>query len=1429
MKVIPKLNLNQNPQNCEEGSLIFAKNMKLDSDGSLTSDFGSEDLNNCTTDDVNFVGHIVGLDNKIYLFSHIYDDTNNKNYDYIYEYDEKTKKATKLTTGWTYSGGVIDGCVSTNISGEKILSIAEYDTTGTKNIPLKHINLSFCKYTDDESLYTQAPHVPICNLTLNNTYAKTIPNGTYIFFIRYKIRKDCYTNWYLCSNPIFGGTSTKITTLQGGVSYINYHTDAAKSFIFNVSFINESAKTLYNSFQLGFILTHDNATNARSWKEFDMNTSLIYFDYEDIKEINIDDLLSTTYNIYNVGNITNFKNKLYISNYKESEINVDTSDIDSCLHINYSHSDPTGINNVNYYNLTYNDNPLIYSNTRGFYDRINYVGTTYIIRRIIDKTDFEFKCSKFYKEDVIEKNKIASFDIKWDFNFNPDLCTVYNIFNDSYPNGAIFGITEERLFNEGKIGIKEHYKGNGAWLYDRDTSKPHQWDSLGFTFIYGSTEEKDSSTLTSARNGVFLFNKNTKKYGIEGETEYNYWASRDKGFSNEARAFIKKNIKDEIEKKSRLIYCYLELSSGTEIYNIDYSSYMNKDNYIGSTNDKDYGIENIKSSIITSEIETKITDTIFSYMTNRLEGIDENGSILLLLNNSYVRVSSATAIFKAIDFKVEEEDILDDDGHFNKRFYINAKITTYKSVCNFNLKESVIKKDDTTISALSQKPTLMPFSTYKIYAHYVDENHIITNGSFITTIEIDNAKSNVDTIDLTYSIDSLTNTNANKYKAFFLSIENVGNQVMECFDYKKKGTTNIVNCLEIDCLLYNINNNITIIDENQNIITNKAEYYSSGSSYPVLAFGNCGFITWNDNINHNNKKLYAIISRNNSFSKNPILTKATPYLPLKQTNSSIINNGFYNSYFCLVKKPSFDLSSSCYVSGNDVYKVERNITLSLSDFTGYIQLQNSTTYFIRSNFNLNYLSLTEDINDQIFSVGSSSSGIKQVAKVINSAVLSFIYELKSMYKDFRNKTFKSYNNDITKVNFDNTIRVSNVLSDETFNNSIFKFNATDYYNIPTDRGIIVKLFSIGNNIFVHTKGSLYKFNANQTIVANEADISLAESEPFEHGITQICDSQYGYAGIDNKHSGCITFDSYVFYDKQNNHIFAYSGSSQLSIIDYSIYKILDFYKMLDCRMIHDEKNNRILINFVVETDKEITFSFNYKQKAFISLHDITLYKAFNSKNICYSYRDGFNAILRSWTMPSSNIYGNATLDSYLTDALDEGTYKDCKFSISVILFPSDDNQRSCVDSVQYVADIVKQNIDKNTSKTKHVLNIARNTKTNPVKEFFITTDECQSTSVITNTNDNARPNSLLDYKGFKYDLGFWTSNYFRNKLDINNVYKYPNQPGIEYNSDGSISIQRIPNTDNYSLVFGKYFILTFGFINDKPIKFENVLINNSIY
>lgn len=1417
MRVIPKLNLNQNPQNCEEGSLMFAKNMKLDSDGSLVSDFGYKNIFALQAKQI--VGHIVGLDNIIYIFTYTAGKSE------IYEYNEKTETAKKVQCGWKYSGGEIDGTVTTNISGEKILSIAEYIDSKDTLIPIKHINLSFCKATDDESIYTQAPRVPMCNLTLNDTYAKTIPNGTYVFFIRYKIRTDVYTNWYLCSCPIFGGTSTKINTLQGGLSYINYRTDSAKSFIFDVAFVNESAKSLYKSFQLGFIISHDDSTNARIWKEFDINTNKIYFDYEQVTDTDIDELLATTYEIYNVRNITSFKNKLYISNYIESNINENVDAISNAISINYAHIALSKGNNVSYRNMNLNGSDLVFNDHVGYYT-MSTSGAA--ISSILTTNIFNYNISNLYKGDTVEKDRIASFDIKWDEKNNPDLCTVYNIFNDAYDN-AIFGVTEERLYNGGKIGIVQHLYKDNVWFYDRDASNLHQWDALGFTFIYGSADEKDKNRLIEARNGVFLFNKYTKEWGGQ-PGDLNYWATRDRGFSNEARAFIQKNIKDEIEGKNRLVYCYLQFSSGAKTYSVDFSSDMNKSNYIGKSNDDDCGYENANKSSINSYVKNKIQTKVFNAIKSNVIGIDENGDLVLSFDGTVIKAYTATVIFKSVQFTLDTEDIVDDVGRFNKRFYVNAKTTEWKSVCNFNINNKYIEITDTAKN-LNQTATLMPLSKYNVYVHYVDDKHIITNGKLLTTLETDGIKSNTDIINLEFAYNEEPPANS-KYKGFFFSIVNIGRQVIECFNYRRlNDNTHIVNCIEVDCLLYNINTDIKVIKidnkGNEVVITEDAKYYSSGSSFPTLAFGNCGYISWIGTGSYSGERLYVIIDRDASKEKNYGLIKCSPYYPLEETDVTIIDKGFYGSHFCLVTKPDFDLSSNCYVSGKDIYSAKRDNTLSLSEFNGYIQIQNSITYLVRSNFNLNYLSLTEDINDQIFSVGSASSGIKQVAKVINSAILSFIYELKGMYKNYRNKLFREYD-DSTRVDFNNTIRVSTVLSDETFNNSVFNFISSDYYNVPTDRGIIVKLFSIGNNIFVHTKGSLYKFDASQTLVSNEADIKLKESDPFTNGITQICDSQYGYAGIDDKHSGCVTFDTYVFYDKQSNHLFGYSGQSQLGQIDADIFKIIKYYKPIGCRMIHDDKNTRILINFIIEYDKEITISFNYKTKHFISLHDITLKKAFNSRDICYSYNRNFCTLFNEAdTINTNTLYGGATKDSYLTDAPDEGTYKDCKHSISVILFP-DESQRASLDSIQYIADLNKTNMFANTAKDKTILDISRNTKTNPVKEFFAITDECKSTSVITNVDDTARPNSLLDYKGFKYNLGFWTANYFRNAINADNIYEYPNQPGVDLVVKNEKKT-RHPNSDNNSLVYGRYFILTFGFINGTPIKFENILINNQKY
>ena len=276
-RVITKLNLNKTPQLVENNSLIFAKNIKLLKDGSIGPDFAVRNIMSLitSTNKYGVIGHIVGVNNKIYFFVESYDKSIEQdehieinfppttgdevrnvvfilgsfkfNYDIlegktyqefviskikdvlnidatitldaesnkyilnikhnlsenlevfwnykqdtlygiksftlqgtglptkiqILEYNELTDFIQEIQCGWKYNGGKITGNVTVNNTNEEILTICEYDCP-TADIPIKHINLARCKADDDESIYTQAPNVPLTNLKLITTYTKTI-------------------------------------------------------------------------------------------------------------------------------------------------------------------------------------------------------------------------------------------------------------------------------------------------------------------------------------------------------------------------------------------------------------------------------------------------------------------------------------------------------------------------------------------------------------------------------------------------------------------------------------------------------------------------------------------------------------------------------------------------------------------------------------------------------------------------------------------------------------------------------------------------------------------------------------------------------------------------------------------------------------------------------------------------------------------------------------------------------------------------------------------------------------------------------------------------------------------------------------------------------------------------------------------------------
>lgn len=1522
MNIKPKLFLNNSPQTQDENSLVFARNMRIDDDGCLTSDYGfkqlhTPDYQRDPSDPMqgydpcgNIVGKIIGLNNTFYIFT----DKNE-----IIRYKEKAVSDSEpelIHTAWKYSGGKIDGCVNTNVSGEEILTIAETDAIvdGEKvDVPLKHINLKYCKDTDDESFYTQTPHIPITNITLKDTYAKTIPNGTYVFYIRYEIRKDVYTPWICCSNPIFAGVNEHEATIQGGVKYINIHKDSAKSFILHLSIVdnngysntNNNYKHLYSKFQLGFVISHDDSVNARIWKTFNMSDfevipvdapdardlNNIYFDYDNVTETDIDELTSRNYKINNVGNITSYKNKLYISNYKET--GIDSEDLKNAASyvepvINEYKVNNTEANAVLNYKPSYETLkvPCDYNNTKKCYDTVTYKhGKKLILQDIYDDYyyDFIINMETPIKGESVKMENAAKLYLTWDGEVHdPDLAVftqgtnfikeVGNYHQTSLPFKGSWSLS----YRDACQGIEEvasQGSGEDRLVYYRRRGDTHPLSDRKLPFMFGTVPSDCPSKSPYTSDGIYPNYPLDELYPIHG---YDTFLTNDRGFYGEKRKSLQTLVKTVIGGFDTIGLSYTFLNNGTNTFygnrhvDTDGSILEDKYNYIAlnyaspfgigigkiskdiltAPNDNEVNVRIISSEIITNLLGINLRkdyDAVLEPYNGQIQfyGINDSGQFILKCNNGtiedIVQTNKVYVKIKLYTFKVENiESVWDADHGYTDKFDISMTATNYDIPVTFNLNPGVLSISDNSRSEDKQFGSLMPLSTYRFAINLVDYNGVVSESypigtdKNIPTIRIypPTTEQSLEQITGCYypSLNYLNSTAfknlSKKYAAYFISVANVGKKIIQCFDFYRINNTNYISAIELDAMLYHENNNITVLGEDATLMTNKASYASSNSIHPIEAFGNVGFVYWESETDPSeNNKIFYIVIDNENKSENILYNKCTPYLPFDDTVNfyNILPYNFYNSYRSIVRKPSFKLALNTYVSGNDIYNIQRNNNITLHDFGSYILTQLGNKHSIISNFNLNYLSLVEDIKDQIFRIGDTGR-YKQICKIINSLVLSSIYELKSMYKAFYNETYIGFDvNRITEPieQFDNTIRVSNVLSDETSNNSVFTFKATDYYNIPTNRGIIVKLFSIGNNIFVHTKSGFYKFDGNQTITSTDKDITLTESEPFTTGITSILDSEHGYGGINNKEAGCPTYDSYFFYDAQSNHIFAFNGMGGVQPIDITINKFLNLRNWTKCYTLHDEANKRVLFNFVNDSDN-LTLSYNYKLKNFVSLHDISLENTFTGNHSCYEFKDYnlYRLFAKKDYIPGSvidadnhvkSIYGVASKLCTAQFPINENNKQDTCFGITVVAYPKE-IVNEIFDSVTIDADVV-QDIEKVSNLFD--LSVKQHNRENPINSIQIITDNCKS-NVVRKT-DTTDPTSADGYKGFKYDRGSWKINYFRNTLDTTNIFHYPDSPRVAYP----------PTSDNYSLIYGKYFVININFIDDKPIKIENIFIKTN--
>lgn len=356
--IVKELNLNKHPKDCKDLSLINARNIMVSDDFSCLQNEQSILAN---SEIQSYIGNrrVVGYIpcNEEVVFFIIDDNGAQGNYKIngyvdctIARYFEKDNDWLTLTENFHYHGGDIKGAFTYNINGELIIAVAESNSY-KNDVPLKSFNLGT---KENPNIYDlkdiNQPLNPIVKIPsiANFEYVpgKTY-KGWYHFFIRYKINKNDYTKWYHIGYPIFVCNTEKQNIFRYGfayedsnIEYNKYSTTGCLDYFSTKSGItNETVKlslNLENEFitdgsnyiQIGFICVAKDSTKAFKTLDLPVDESTIY-DFavliEKCEEYNVSSLTTEYFNYYNVGNVVNYKNRLYISNYNEHVAEIPNS------------------------------------------------------------------------------------------------------------------------------------------------------------------------------------------------------------------------------------------------------------------------------------------------------------------------------------------------------------------------------------------------------------------------------------------------------------------------------------------------------------------------------------------------------------------------------------------------------------------------------------------------------------------------------------------------------------------------------------------------------------------------------------------------------------------------------------------------------------------------------------------------------------------------------------------------------------------------------------------------------------------------------------------------------------------------------------------------------------------------------------------------
>lgn len=1326
MNIVPKLNLNKHPKDCANNSLVDATNLMFDVDQNVLCNENEVGYDNGVINwvktriveqlhysgdslTVSIVGSINCSNEVVYFVSCIIEG-NDRNNLIIVRYNQdgltvsqRYKDYLLIDSPLEYHGGEIIGTFTYNRNNELIIAFSEYKEDNSLSEPLRTLNLDDIE--GDKLHSALVPEVTIPRIIEKLYIRKPWYKGQNYIFISFKISDNTYTQWYDLHTNIYNDSFDDryfINAMLREVPTTGNNKDnisigrkismSSKSDICDTSFaitLNEIVG--YDYYRLAII----NMTKSESkvFCSYDISSNITYVEITaDLfanKDFTVDDIIQSYYNYFNVKGITNFKNKLFISNYKENEVDYTDLITKSALVVgtvyqekivnadDFIYSNPTNVNsNIEYY-------------IGGRIDGNNYYQlfkrpVTYSIKDSNDNV-LNIDDMMFYTE----REANLFYDIIWLLypftlnnnyvRFNPN-----NSITSTYINSISTKLLSE-LSNAYRIHIK--FSDNSV-INETITSTnddpyfPHSNIILLPLTVAGAVTYSWYAFKYDSGLGVFKLMKTlaidsfTIDNIVDGNNDPIVFSMSDIGGYPIMQQVFYDTSTPTAEDQERA-----QLSIRTLIAGGYYQFYIH---YVDKYGNSSLGFP-INVNGLVSTYYNKINEKVYQIYEN----VNPDNNNRMLYEDNKFRV-----------FKLKVKNVQIPNGYVG--WYISyAKYENTTTLHGYRLKDT------------------------EYYAEQVELSWGPTGGNGrVTGLELD-------------ILDSI---NMNSNRIDFLNIAQAG--VMrsdEVYMVKFIPSNSPDNMFRTAYMCINYMTGNTSIEE-QVVRLRK-----------VAADGNGKLLLY---LNEHKELIPLSGTYYEEYDNND-------YLELKNANY----NGVISKFEAIVY-----YTTGIYDTAQGKLMNVLGEPLNAKDLIGYAVVKKWYDYSTYFNESKRYRS-----NPQIIVNGDYRDenpgftiGVIAEARDIIDLFENNQWQINEYYPKM---DISYYSGDKYKYMFDKTIRRSNVIADESLENSWRRFDTDQYINIKENKGIIMNLVSIGNVFLVHTEHSLFQFDFNDRLTSNGGYVQVDQKDIFDSRYTEQFNSELGFGGLQERHAAICGDFGYIWFNNDFNHFFALSKQGP-KIISEDIDNRLRQGNIKNVRFGDDKYRDRVLIKYDIN-DKVEVLSYNYKLGTFVSFHNYSIVNTNDSETI------------------TSNVSWFAYTKKYLYMIFDDnknvgvfkiGKYSDTRFSIMVSV---NYDTIKFLEYIKYrfVRILDSENYDIDYTK----LPVEGRYTPEPGNELYVISDECKTDKIIlSNNNANASNNFNNDYPYF--ELG----KYNLNKL-LNNKTTSP-RPNM---------------AGNNSRIFGNYFVFTF--------------------